>query len=160
MQNGKNNTQDREMRLTRILDAPIELVWEVITRPNHVAQWWGPDGFTITISKMDVIPGGEWNLVMHGPDGTDYDNKIIFKEVEDQKKLVLEYQTTPKHLTTVELETKGNQTIMRWHMTFESKEQLVRLVREFQVDKGLQQNVEKWNRYLVALQTQEQQLSR
>ena len=113
MQNEKNSTKDREMRLTRTLNAPVELVWEVITDPKHIAQWWGPDGFTITINKMDVTPGGEWNLVMHGPDGTDYENRIIFKEVVKHKRLVLEYQTTPKHLTTVYFEEQGEQTLMK-----------------------------------------------
>lgn len=154
MQNEKNSTEDREMRLTRTLDAPVELVWDAINKPEHISQWWGPDGFTITISEMDVRPGGKWNLVMHGPDGTDYPNQIIYKEVIEYKKLVLEYQTTPKHVTTVELEAAGNKTLMKWHMTFESKDQLIQLVRDFQVDKGLEQNVEKWNRYLKALQVQ------
>ena len=158
MQNEKNSTKDREMRLTRTFDAPIELVWEVITQPKHISQWWGPDGFTITISEMDVRPGGRWNLVMHGPDGTDYPNKIIYIEVIEYKKLVLEYQTTPKHVTTVELEAIGTQTLMKWHMTFESEEQLIQLVRDFKVDKGLEQNAEKWNRYLIELQTQSAQV--
>ena len=152
MQSEKNNTKDRELRLTRILNAPVELVWEVITDASHIAQWWGPDGFTITVSKMDVRPGGEWNLVMHGPDGTDYENRIIFAEVVKFKRLVLEYQTTPKHITTVEFEAQGEQTLMKWHMTFESREQIIQLVRDFQVDKGLEQNVEKWNQYLISLQ--------
>ncbi len=149
----KNSTKDRELSLTRTLNAPVELVWEVITDPSHLAQWWGPEGFTNTVSKMDVRPGGEWNLVMHGPDGTDYENRIIFKEVVKHKRLVFEYQTTPKHLTTVEFEAQGEQTVMRWHMTFESKEQFIQLVKGFNVDKGLEENVERWNRYLMALQT-------
>jgi len=152
MQNEKNSTQDREMRLTRTLDAPVEVVWAAMTEPMHIAKWWGPDGFTITISKMEVRPGGEWNLTMHGPDGTDYENRIVFREVTKYKRLVLEYQTTPKHITTVEFESRGEQTLMKWHMTFESKEQLIQLVRDFNVDKGLEQNVEKWNRYLMSLQ--------
>jgi uncharacterized protein YndB with AHSA1/START domain len=156
MQSEKNSTKGREMRLTRLLDAPIELVWEVITDPAHIAQWWGPDGFTISISKMDVTPGGQWNLVMHGPDGTNYENKIIYKEVVKHKRLVLEYQTTPKHVTTVELDAQGEQTLMMWHITFESAEQLVQLVRDFKVDKGLEQKVEKWNGYLVTLQKSHQ----
>lgn len=157
MQNGKNNTEGRDMRLSRTLDAPIDLVWDVITDPTHIAQWWGPDGFTISISKMEVRPGGEWNLVMHGPDGTDYENRIIYKEVVKHKKIVMEYQTTPKHLTTVEFEAKGDQTLMMWHMTFESTEQLIQLIKDFKVDKGLEQNVEKWYRYLTGLKTGETQ---
>ena len=54
----KNKTTDRELLLTRLLQAPIELVWEVWTDPDHIAQWWGPNGFTNTISKMEVHPGG------------------------------------------------------------------------------------------------------
>ena len=69
MEKLKSNTADREIRLSRLLDAPIKLVWEVWTNPEHIAAWWGPNGFTNTISTMDVQEGGEWNLVMHGPDG-------------------------------------------------------------------------------------------
>ena len=66
MQNGKSNTADREISISRTLDAPIELVWKVWTDPEHIKNWWGPYGFTNSISKMDVTPEGEWNLIMHG----------------------------------------------------------------------------------------------
>lgn len=148
MQNANDSTKDRELLITRLLDAPVELVWEVWTDPKHIAQWWGPDGFTNTISKMEVRPGGEWNLVMHGPDGTDYKNEIVFKEIVKHKKLVFEYSTSPKHLTTVEFEAQGNKTLLKWHMTFESKEQFIQLVKAFKVDQGLEQNVMKLNHYL------------
>ena len=81
MQNGKSNTADREISISRLLNAPIDLVWEVWTDPEHIKNWWGPNGFTNTISTMDVKPEGEWDLTMHGPDGTDYKNKSIFKEI-------------------------------------------------------------------------------
>ena len=77
-----NDTKDRELLLTRVLNAPVALVWEAFTNAEHIANWWGPNGFTNTITVMDVKPGGEWQLVMHGPDGTDYKNRSIFKEVE------------------------------------------------------------------------------
>jgi hypothetical protein len=104
MENTKSNTTDRELCLTRTLDAPIELVWEVWTQPGHIAKWWGPNGFTNTISKMIVEPGGEWELVMHGPDGTDYKNKSIFKEIIPLKKIVYDHVTSPKFVTTIEFE--------------------------------------------------------
>jgi uncharacterized protein YndB with AHSA1/START domain len=53
-------TTDREIVISRVLDAPRELVWEVWTDPRHVVHWWGPDGFTTTIETMDVRPGGVW----------------------------------------------------------------------------------------------------
>ena len=89
MQSEKSNTQNRELLLTRVLNAPIELVWEVWTKPEHIAEWWGPNGFTNTITKMDVTPKGEWHLIMHGPDGTNYKNKSIFKEVVSTRKLFM-----------------------------------------------------------------------
>ena len=92
MQNEKTKlTADRELTITRLLNAPIKLVWKVWTEPEHIAKWWGPTGFTNTISKMDVKPGGEWDLIMHGPDGTDFKNKSIFREVVKNERIVFEH---------------------------------------------------------------------
>lgn len=82
-----SNTADREIVLSRVLNAPRELVWEVWTNPEHIIHWWGPDGFTNTIHEMDVKQGGEWHFTMHGPDGTDYPNKIVFKKVIENELL-------------------------------------------------------------------------
>ena len=49
-----NNTEGRELRLTRLIDAPIDVVWEVWTKPEHIKSWWGPTGFTNTIDTMEV----------------------------------------------------------------------------------------------------------
>ena len=65
MQGVKSNTADRELIFSRLLDVPIKLVWEVWTNPEHIKLWWGPDGFTNTIKKMDIKPNGEWHLIMH-----------------------------------------------------------------------------------------------
>lgn len=72
----------REIVITRAFEVPRELVWQAMTDPKHVIHWWGPNGFTTTIEEMDVRPGGIWKHVMHGPDGTDYPNRSIFREVE------------------------------------------------------------------------------
>src|ERR1700733_3959863 len=85
MEKKESNTADREIRISRLLNAPIELVWEVWTNPEHIKNWWGPNGFTNTIHSMDMKKGGEWNLTMHGPDGTDYKNKTIFKKIVFKK---------------------------------------------------------------------------
>jgi len=150
MPNEKDNTKDRELLLERVLNAPIELVWEVWTKPEHIAQWWGPNGFTNTISKMDVTPGGEWDLVMHGPDGTDYKNKSVFKEIVKHKKIVYEHVSAPKFLATIEFEAQAEKTLIKWHMLFESKEQFIQVVKTFKADEGLKQNIEKLNNYLAS----------
>ncbi len=144
----KNNTADRELRISRLLNAEVELVWEVWTDPEHLKNWWGPNGFTNTIGKMEIQPGGEWDLVMHGPDGTDYKNKSIFKEVLLYKKLVYEHVSAPKFTATIEFESQGEKTLLNWHMLFESKEEFENVVRTFKADEGLKQNVEKLDVYV------------
>jgi len=151
MQSEKNSTADRELLITRELNAPIELVWEAWTTPEHIANWWGPNGFTNTISKMDIQPGGEWDLVMHGPDGTDYRNKSVFKEIVKHKRIVYEHITGPKFTATIEFEDRGEKTYLRWHMLFETREQFIQTVKTFKADEGLKQNVEKLGKYLEGL---------
>jgi uncharacterized protein YndB with AHSA1/START domain len=148
MQNQENNTADREISISRLLNAPIDLVWEVWTNPEHIKNWWGPHGFTNTITTMDVAPEGTWDLVMHGPDGTDFINHSIFKEVVKHKKIVYEHVSWPKILATIEFESRGNKTFIQWHMLFESKEELIKVVKMHQADEGLKQNIEKLAKYL------------
>jgi len=143
MENKKNDTTDRELAITRLFDAPVALVWEAWTRPEHIAQWWGPNGFTNTIHQMDLRPGGEWDLTMHGPDGMDYKNKSIFKEIIPNKKLVYEHLTGPKFIATILFEERGDQTFLTWRMVFESAEEYIRTVKTFRADGGLRQNVDK-----------------
>lgn len=72
---------DNEIVISRVFDAPRELVWRAFIDPKHVVNWWGPNGFTTEIETMDVRPGGVWKHVMIGPDGARYPNKSIFKEI-------------------------------------------------------------------------------
>ena len=69
-------SQGQELVITRIFDAPRELVWKAWTDPNHIAQWWRPNGFSTTTDTMDVRPGGVWRFVMHGPDGLQKQNRL------------------------------------------------------------------------------------
>ena len=150
MQSLKNNTADRELLITRVLKAPIELVWEVWTDPQHIAEWWGPNDFTNTISTMNMQPGGAWDLVMHGPDGTDYKNKSVFKEIVKHKRIVYEQISGPKFTATIEFEAQGDKTLLKWHMLFQTKEEFIQTVKTFKADEGLRQNIEKLNHYLQA----------
>jgi len=153
MENKKSSTADRGLIMSRKLNAPIELVWEVWTNAEHIVNWWGPNGFTNTISKMEVVPGGEWDLVMHGPDGTDYKNKSIFKEVIPYKKIVYEHVSAPRFVATVDFEDQGEQTLITWQMLFATAEEFIQTVKTFKADEGLKQNLEKLNVYLAGLNT-------
>ena len=74
----KESLADRQITNVRLLDALRTLVWQVWTDPKHITHWWGPRGFSTTTKAMDLRPGGTWTFVMHGPDGTDYGNKVTF----------------------------------------------------------------------------------
>ena len=84
----ETNTADREIVICRVVDAPRELVWDAMATPEHVVNWWGPRGFTITMEKMEVRAGGEWKYVMHGPDGAEYLNHNVFTEVVKPERMV------------------------------------------------------------------------
>lgn len=151
METKQSNTKDRELIISRKLNAPVELVWEAWTKPEHIANWWGPNGFTNTINVMDMTVGGEWNLVMHGPDGTDYKNKSIFKEIIPFKRIVYEHVSSPGFIATVDFEEQGDQTLINWHMLFETAEQFIQVVKTFKADEGLKQNIAKLEVYLSGM---------
>lgn len=144
----EKNKADRCIRLTATLDAPVEKVWEAWSNPEHIKHWWGPNGFTNTITKMDLQPGGEWLLVMHGPDGTDYDNKSVFTEVVEQKKIAYEHISGHYFIATIEFEAQGNNTLMQWEMLFPTREEYHQFVHEYKVGESLQQNIERLAKYL------------
>src|SRR3954468_17409211 len=81
---------DREVMFSRVLDAPRELVWKVWSAPEHLHQWFGPDGFTTTTHEFSFVPNGEWHFIMHGPDGTDYPNRVVFREIDPPSRFVYE----------------------------------------------------------------------
>jgi uncharacterized protein YndB with AHSA1/START domain len=79
---------ERELTITRIFDAPRELVFKAWTDPRHMAQWWGPKGFTNPVCEMDVRPGGALRIVMRAPDGADHAMRGVFREVVEPERLV------------------------------------------------------------------------
>lgn len=76
---------NREIFNSRVLNYPVETVYEAFANPEHLQNWWGPDGFTNTIHEFDLKPGGKWILTMHGPEKGNYENSSIFKIVEPLK---------------------------------------------------------------------------
>ena len=144
-------TSTRELSTSRLINAPRELVWEAWTNPDHIKHWWGPEGFTNSISQMDVKPGGTWDFIMHGPDGTDYKNTHIYREVVKPERLVLEHTTGPKFRMTVTFEEQDGKTLVRLHSQFESAEQLQEVIRVFKADIGMQQNADRMKNYIEQL---------
>lgn len=144
-------TENKEMRITRTFNAPIDLLWKVWTDPEHIVHWWGPNGHTNTIHTMDFREGGEWRLTMTGPDGTEYPNRSIFKEIVPQRKIVFEH-FNPHFITTVTFEAKGKTTHLEWSVLFDTEEMYETVVKTFKAEEGQKQNVEKLEQYLSQLQ--------
>jgi uncharacterized protein YndB with AHSA1/START domain/DNA-binding transcriptional ArsR family regulator len=78
----------KEVTITRLFEAPRELVFKAWTHPKLLAQWWGPAGFTNPVCELDVRPGGRLLIYMRGPDGVLYPNKGTFHEVVPPERLV------------------------------------------------------------------------
>jgi uncharacterized protein YndB with AHSA1/START domain len=147
MQNENTNPSGREQRTSLLLDASIELVWEVWTKPEHIQHWWGPDGFTNIIEKMQAEPGGEWIFVMHGPDGKSYPNKTIFREVVRHKKIVLEH-FDPNFIAIIEFERQGDKTLLNWYKLYETKGLFEMVEQHHKTNEGFKQIVAKLENYL------------
>ena len=80
--------EKRELVITRILDAPREVVFKAWIDPKQMAKWWGPKGFTNPVCDMDVRPGGALRIVMRGPDGVDHPMTGVFCQVAEPERLV------------------------------------------------------------------------
>ncbi len=148
------NTSSREIVMSRLLNAPRELVFEVWTKPEHIVRWWGPDGFTTTIHEIDVKPGGVWRFIMHGPDGTDYPNKIVYKLVQRPERLEYSHcsddeENTINFEVTVTFDAQQDKTLVTMRSIFPSEEALKLVVREYGAVEGAKQHLGRLETYLL-----------
>lgn len=156
--NPAEDTSSREIVVSRVFDAPRELVWQAMTDPQHVIHWWGPRGFSTTIETMDVRTGGTWSHVMRGPDGAEYPNKSIFTEVIKPERIVYSHGGGKKGGTGVHFisawtfETvDGNQTRLTIRMVFKSEADRDRVVQEFGALEGARQTLARLAEHLPAM---------
>jgi uncharacterized protein YndB with AHSA1/START domain len=139
----------------RVLDAPRTLVFAAWSDPKHLAQWWGPNGFTTTTHAFDFRAGGAWRFVMHGPDGRDYQNRITFDEIVAPERIVYRHgggdDVEPVQFsTTVLFEDLGSKTKLVWRGVFPGPEERARVIREYGADSGLVQTMERLADYVAA----------
>jgi uncharacterized protein YndB with AHSA1/START domain len=115
-----------EIRIVRIYDAPVDVVWDAWTDPAQVAKWWGPRGFTLTTHSKSLEPGGIWHYTMHGPDGTDWPNKTKYLEVERHARLVYDHggndERAPLFRVTVTFTEHAGKTKMDMRMALATPE--------------------------------------
>jgi uncharacterized protein YndB with AHSA1/START domain len=150
---------DREIVISREFNAPRELIWEVWTNPEHVANWWGPRGFTTTIEEMDVRPGGVWKHVMHGPDGANYPNQSVFKEVVKPERIVFSHGGRREGGPGVHFVStwtfdvvEAGRTKVTIRMVFPSPEDRDFVVKEFGAIEGGKQTLERLAEHLPQME--------
>jgi uncharacterized protein YndB with AHSA1/START domain len=152
----QGDTTDREIVLSRVFDAPRERVWEAMTHPEQVVNWWGPRGFTTTIEVMDLRPGGVWKHVMHGPDGTDFPNKSIFTEVVKPERIVYRHSGSREgapgvqFVATWSIEVvEAGKTRLTLRQVFETPEARDTIVKEYGAVEGGKQTFARLGEFLA-----------
>ena len=148
-----SDTSDREILLSRTYDAPRELVFEAWIDPVHVAEWWGPAGFTTTSLEMDPRPGGTWRFIMHGPDGVDYPNRIDYLEITKPERLVYTHGSDeePPQIqfeATLDFAERGGQTELSLRMLFRTAAERDLVVEQYGAIEGGIQHLQRLADYL------------
>jgi len=158
-----SETSDREIVLSRVFNAPRELVWKAWTDPEHVVKWWGPRGFSTTIETMDFRVGGTWKHTMRGPDGASYPNKSIFKEIVPLERIVYSHgggredgaAPGANFVATWTFVDEGEgRTRLTGTMLFPSKEAREIVAREYGAVEGGRQTLERLSEVLPELLTE------
>lgn len=135
---------DRDIIISRTVDAPREKVWKAFTQPEHLVHWWGPDGFRNTFHEFVFRVGGVWRFMMHGPDGTDYPNRIVFDEIVEHERIAYTHDddsdTQPGHVfqSTVTFEDLGGKTKVTLHLVCQTAEEREFMVRFGAIEGGNQ----------------------
>ena len=153
-----SDTSAREIVITRDFNAPRELVWEAMTNPKHVVNWWGPRGFTTTIEVMDFRVGGMWKHLMQGPDGAKYPNKSIFKEIVKPERIVFTHGGGREEGPGASFEAtwsfeslSADRTRVTARMVFPTAGQRDFVVKEFGAIEGGKQTLMKMGEYLARM---------
>ena len=155
-------TADREIVISRVVDAPRALVWQAWTDPEHVVKWWGPRGFSDTTKQHDFRVGGVWEHVLHGPDGANYPNKSTFKEIIPQESITFSHgggrEDGPgaSFTATWTFETvEGTKTRVTGRMVFPTAAARDFVAKEFGAVEGGKQTLERLAEHLPTMQMRE-----
>ncbi|MFJ8137655.1 SRPBCC family protein [Streptomyces sp. NPDC096013] len=149
------STADREIVISRVIDAPRELVFEAFTQVRHLSRWWGPAGFTTTTRSFAFRVGGAWDFVMHGPDGTDYQEWITWREIVPPERIELlhgESRDDPNSFASaLTFEPAGGRTRIVMRTLFPTKELRDEAVEKYHAIEGGEQTLDNLAAYVAEL---------
>ena len=145
---------DREIAISRVIEAPRELVFEAFTDVRHLSRWWGPEGFTTTTRVFEFRVGGEWDFVMHGPDGTDYQEWICWTEIAPERIALLhgEFRGDPNAFESVlTFAPDGGATRIEMRTVFPTKALRDEAVERYHAIEGGQQTLSSLAEYVTEI---------
>jgi uncharacterized protein YndB with AHSA1/START domain len=152
-------TAEREIVISRVINAPRELVFEAFTEVRHVSRWWGPDGFTTTTRTFEFHVGGEWDFVMHGPDGTDYQEWITWTEIAPPERIAFLHGESPGDPNTFEsvltFAPDGAATRIEMRTVFPSKDLRDEAVEKYHAIEGGRQTLSNLAGYVIEMARKE-----
>jgi uncharacterized protein YndB with AHSA1/START domain len=148
-------TADREIVISRLIGAPRELVFEAFTQVQHLSRWWGPEGFSTTTRSFEFRVGGAWDFVMHGPDGTDYQEWITWREIVPPERIALRHGESRDDQNAFEsvltFEPDGQQTRIVMHTVFPTRELRDEAVEKYHAIEGGEQTLGNLAAYVAGL---------
>lgn len=143
---------DREIIVTRLIDAPVARVWRAWTDNDEIVKWWGPHGFSDETSAREFKPGGHWKHTMIGPDGARFPNYATYKEIEKEKRILLvnggSKEDEAKGVgfrSEITFKAVGDKTEITMHMTLPTAEMRAYVVKEHRAIEGGQQTLSRLN---------------
>ena len=145
----------REIVITRVIGAALELVFEAFTDVRHLSRWWGPKGFTTTTRAFEFRVGGEWDFVLHGPDGTDYQEWITWTEITPPERIAMlhgESRDDPNSFESVLTFTpEGAATRIEMRTVFATKELRDEAIDKYHAIEGGQQTLSNLAAYVTEI---------
>jgi uncharacterized protein YndB with AHSA1/START domain len=153
-------TADREIVISRVIDAPPKLVFEAFTEVRHLSHWWGPEGFSTTTRSFEFREGGIWDFVMHGPDGTDYQEWITWTEIVPSERIALlhgEFRDDPNAFESVlTFAADGATTRIGMRTVFPTQELRDEAVEKYHAIEGGQQTLNNLAAYVAQISQQQE----
>ena len=147
---------DRDIVMTRLIDAPRDLVFEAHSSCEHMSKWWGPRRYEISSCEMDFRPGGSWRIVHSGDDGQEFGFRGEFREIVRPERITwtFEWEGLPGHISTqtVTFGEQDGKTLLTTTATFETKEDRDGMLQSG-MEGGAAESMERLEEYLKELQS-------
>ncbi len=148
---------DREIVMTRVFNAPRRLVFEALSKCEHLKHWWGPRRYALVSCELDFRPGGKWRFVQRGPDGNDYGFRGEIREIVPNERVVqtFEFEGMPGHVSveTLTLVEQDGKTTWTTRSRFDSVEDRDGMLQSG-MEAGANETMDRLEEYLTELQAQ------